>query len=172
MHRNRTAASSARATPTTRCQKCLKLGHYSYQCTSPAQERPYISRPSRTQQLFNPTLRPRLTEAAPSDQPGQANKKGTADAILKQKEKEKERVRGRKRRRDSDAFALPTRSKSPLSSVSSYSSYSSVSSGRSPTPPGYSENRRASYISARTTTSAPCGASTAILGARHAGDVD
>lgn len=55
----------------------------------------------------------------------------------------------------SDAFALPTRSKSPLSSVSSYSSYSSVSSGRSPTPPGYSENRRASYISARTVRSPP-----------------
>ncbi|KAF1975929.1 hypothetical protein BU23DRAFT_456724, partial [Bimuria novae-zelandiae CBS 107.79] len=57
----------SKATPSTTCQKCLQKGHYSYECTVTAQARPYNPRPSRTQQLLNPSLKPRLTEEVPSD---------------------------------------------------------------------------------------------------------
>lgn len=40
--------------------------HYSYECKATAQERPYVSRPSRTQQLRNPKLVPKLTNDAPN----------------------------------------------------------------------------------------------------------
>ena len=111
MHRYRpysATAPSSRATPTTRCQKCLKLGmsrhnnaapaayplpgHYSYDCKATTQDRPYVSRPSRTQQLRDPKLLTKLTEAAPPD-----DKKGLADSILKAKEDER---KTRKRTRD------------------------------------------------------------------------
>ncbi|KAI5857146.1 zinc knuckle-domain-containing protein [Tricharina praecox] len=140
MHRYRPYSSASKATPTTRCQKCLKLGHYSYECKSVAQERPYISRPSRTQQLFNPKLQTKLTEAAPPNEVSLTTKKGVADSILKQKEEEREREgRSRKRRRDGSASPPPgTRPRDRSSSVSSYSSYSSISSGRSPSPPARS----------------------------------
>ena len=39
--------------------------HYSYECKAAPQERPYVPRPSRTQQLRNPKLLPKLTEDAP-----------------------------------------------------------------------------------------------------------
>lgn len=35
--------------------------HYTYECKSTPQERPYAARPSRTQQLRNPKLMPKLT---------------------------------------------------------------------------------------------------------------
>jgi hypothetical protein len=38
--------------------------HYSYECTASSQDRPYAARPSRTQQLFNPKLVPKLTNEA------------------------------------------------------------------------------------------------------------
>ncbi|KAF4591836.1 zinc knuckle-domain-containing protein [Ophiocordyceps camponoti-floridani] len=64
------------STPTNvQCQKCLKRGHYSYECKASAQDRPYVSRPSRSQQLRNPKLIPELTGLEPP-----ATKKGTADA--------------------------------------------------------------------------------------------
>lgn len=54
--------STSKATSTTTCQKCLKKGHYSYECKASVQSRPYISRPSRSQQLQNPKLKPVLAE--------------------------------------------------------------------------------------------------------------
>ncbi|RKK19917.1 hypothetical protein BFJ63_vAg10701 [Fusarium oxysporum f. sp. narcissi] len=52
----------SRSTPSSvQCQKCLKRGHYSYECKATAQERPYVSRPSRSQQFRNPKLVPKLT---------------------------------------------------------------------------------------------------------------
>lgn len=53
---------ASKASASTLCQKCLKRGHYSYECTAAQQERPYVSRPSRTQRLLNPKLAPRITE--------------------------------------------------------------------------------------------------------------
>eukprot|EP01025_Chloroclados_australasicus_P008333 TRINITY_DN1291_c0_g2_i1.p1 TRINITY_DN1291_c0_g2~~TRINITY_DN1291_c0_g2_i1.p1 ORF type:complete len:334 (-),score=43.47 TRINITY_DN1291_c0_g2_i1:799-1800(-) len=57
------------------CQKCLKKGHWTYECKG---ERAYISRPSRTQQLKNPKLRQRLLDpkAVPSDLKSQKEEKG------------------------------------------------------------------------------------------------
>lgn len=40
-------------------------GHYTYECTAAQQERPYISRPSRSQQLSNPKLAPKLSATLP-----------------------------------------------------------------------------------------------------------
>lgn len=77
---NRYSSSGpSKATTTTLCQKCLKrgrvpkksetshmlinTGHFSYECTASNQDRPYVSRPSRTQPLLNPKLAPKITEA-------------------------------------------------------------------------------------------------------------
>jgi hypothetical protein len=73
----------SRASASTLCQKCLKKDksaspfqrtrsdlhprHFSYECKAPAQERPYQARPSRTQQLMNPKLAPKLTSDVPED---------------------------------------------------------------------------------------------------------
>ncbi|KAL4987581.1 zinc knuckle-domain-containing protein [Aspergillus falconensis] len=116
-----------KATPSTLCQKCLKRGHYSYECKVTAQERPYLARPSRTQQLLNPKLRPQLTTDVPDDT---VRTKGTADALLAQREAE----RGRKRELyeidspdNQSQAAKRTRS---LSSASA-SSVSTISTNRS-----------------------------------------
>ncbi|KAH8155880.1 uncharacterized protein LAJ45_00892 [Morchella importuna] len=144
------SASSSRASTSTKCQKCLKLGHYSFECKAAASERPYVSRPSRTQQLLNPSLRPALTESTPPSDAVILKKKGTADEILKSKQKERERDRaldrsdrGRKRRRESPSPGAASRTRSI--STGSTSSYSSISSGRSPTPPNYSQDRAVTH---------------------------
>ncbi|KAI9738518.1 MAG: hypothetical protein M1818_005415 [Claussenomyces sp. TS43310] len=87
---------ASKATTTTLCQKCLKrdtfplrisastkaddfLRHYSYECKAVAQELPYVSRPSRSQQLANPKLVPSLTSEVPQ---ALLRKKGVADEEL------------------------------------------------------------------------------------------
>ncbi|KAL6236433.1 zinc knuckle-domain-containing protein [Aspergillus navahoensis] len=116
-----------KATASTLCQKCLKRGHYSYECKATAQERPYLARPSRTQQLLNPKLRPQLTTDVPEDT---LRTKGTADALLAQREAE------RGRRHDLDEIdSLDNRSQAAkrarsLSSASA-SSVSTISTNRS-----------------------------------------
>jgi hypothetical protein len=82
----------SKASADTLCQKCLARGHYSYECKAPAQERPYKSRPSRTQQLLNPQLKPKLTAEVPQNL---VRKKGIADEILAKKEAERGRISGR-----------------------------------------------------------------------------
>ncbi|KAE9972668.1 hypothetical protein EG328_004868 [Venturia inaequalis] len=66
--------------------------HYSYECKAKPEERPYRARPSRTAQLKNPKLAPKLNSDVPNDL---LRKKGTADEILASKATE----RGRKRSR-------------------------------------------------------------------------
>ena len=56
------SSSSSKASASTRCQKCLQYGHYSYECKVAVKDRPYTTRPSRTQQLLNPKLQTKLTE--------------------------------------------------------------------------------------------------------------
>lgn len=114
----RAGAGRSKASADTLCQKCLKRGHYSYECTASAQERPYTSRPSRTQQLLNPKLKPKLTTEVPEDL---LRKKGVADEILKKKEEERS---GRDRKRSLSA--------SSLDSVSTISTNRSPSKSRSP----------------------------------------
>ena len=124
MIRQRGPFSSApsKASPQTLCQKCLKRGHYSYECKSSTQERPYVSRPSRTQQLTNPKLLPQLTSDVPNDL---LRKKGVADEQLAKKEAE----RGRKRKLEDDGDSSVSRKMSR--SASSYSSVSTISTNRS-----------------------------------------
>ncbi|KAF3761142.1 hypothetical protein M406DRAFT_268535 [Cryphonectria parasitica EP155] len=68
MHAWNRGGGRRQPTPTNvQCQKCLKRGHYSYECKAQLQERPYKARPSRTQQLLNPKLAPKLTNDVPGD---------------------------------------------------------------------------------------------------------
>lgn len=111
----RPGTGRSKASTDTLCQKCLKRGHYSYECKAPAQERPYKPRPSRTQQLLNPNLKPKLTTEVPVDL---VRKKGVADQILKKKEEDRKRAR-----------SLST---SSIDSVSTISTNRSPSRSRSP----------------------------------------
>ena len=70
MNRYRTVPglnSQQRANASTTCQRCLKKGHFTFECKVTNTERPYISRPSRTQQLLNPSLAPKLSSDVPND---------------------------------------------------------------------------------------------------------
>ncbi|XP_043694778.1 zinc finger CCHC domain-containing protein 10 [Telopea speciosissima] len=50
----------------SQCQKCFQTGHWTYECKN---ERVYISRPSRTQQLKNPKLKMKLCVSYELDNP-------------------------------------------------------------------------------------------------------
>ncbi|KAF9887484.1 hypothetical protein FE257_010201 [Aspergillus nanangensis] len=98
-----------------------------YECKSSAQERPYVPRPSRTQQLLNPKLRPQLTTEVPKDV---LNPKGVADDILAKREEE----RGRKRDLDeADPLDSHIQTSKRARSISSHSvsSISTISTNRS-----------------------------------------
>ncbi|BGP51722.1 hypothetical protein JCM10450v2_007672 [Rhodotorula kratochvilovae] len=102
------------ATPSTRCQKCNALGHWSFECTG---QREYKVRSTRTQILKNPKLRTPLTESAPprtEDMP----REGTAAAILAANEakrlakleaarRDEDSNRGRSSRRRGSSVTLP-----------------------------------------------------------------
>lgn len=132
MNRYRSAPGlrPTQASTTTTCQKCLKKGHYSYECKSSVQSRPYSSRPSRSQQLQNPKLQPRLKETKLEDldvhASGVVSKEPVAD--LEDDRHHEPRV---KRARHS-----------PVSESSS--SVSSISTHHSASPPAALQNRRRS----------------------------
>ncbi|PGH19147.1 hypothetical protein AJ80_04227 [Polytolypa hystricis UAMH7299] len=135
----------SKATATTLCQKCLKRDNY--ECKATAQERPYRSRPSRTQQLANPKLVPKLTNDAPNDLP---SKNGIADEQLARREEE----RGRKRSssHEDDTYSNRGPSKKRVRSVSpaySSSSVSTISTNRSlsKSPPPRRDVSRSPYRS-------------------------
>ena len=139
-YRNVPGLRGSKATASTLCQKCLKRGHYSYECTVSAQDRPYISRPSRTQQLQNPELIPTLS----SDNPNHllqsyvsrfyylcialgltcVFRESAADKLLSQREE----LRGRKTSNVEDDSRRMERS----ISSHSMSSVSTISTNRSP----------------------------------------
>ncbi|XWS53533.1 hypothetical protein CRYUN_Cryun10bG0009500 [Craigia yunnanensis] len=50
----------------SQCQRCFQAGHWTYECKN---ERVYMSRPSRTQQLKNPKLRMKLSVSYDLDNP-------------------------------------------------------------------------------------------------------
>ncbi|KAL6302788.1 zinc knuckle-domain-containing protein [Sparassis latifolia] len=80
-------ANQPRADASTVCQKCLGTGHFTFECKS---TRPYISRPSRTQQLENPRVLAKLkVDGKPSVEVPEEfkSKTGTANRILEAKEK-------------------------------------------------------------------------------------
>jgi hypothetical protein len=72
------------------CQKCLKFGHHTYQCSN---ARPYQARPSRTQQLEKGKFG---LEGPSVDVPEEFKKDakvGLADRILQAKEEERKRLK-------------------------------------------------------------------------------
>ncbi|KAF2461532.1 hypothetical protein BDY21DRAFT_360627 [Lineolata rhizophorae] len=92
----------SKATASTLCQKCLKRD--TYECKASVQERPYAARPSRTQQLFNPALAPKLSsDAPPGDDDDLLRKKGVADAQLKKAADERRRDHDGDVKLDSDS---------------------------------------------------------------------
>ncbi|KAJ5281910.1 hypothetical protein N7478_007282 [Penicillium angulare] len=91
--------------------------HYSYECKTTAQERPYISRPSRTQQLQNPKLIPKLSTEVPGEL---LPTKGLADEVLAKREEE----RGRKKDHDEDTADRYGHSQKRERSISSHSAHS------------------------------------------------
>ncbi|EYE92502.1 uncharacterized protein EURHEDRAFT_415267 [Aspergillus ruber CBS 135680] len=137
-----------KASASTLCQKCLKRGHYSYECTASAQERPYLARPSRTQQLQNPKLRPKLSSDTPNDL---LRTEDLADKLLTKREEE----RGRKR--DNDVLdRVESRVQSPrrsrTESAHSMSSISTISTSRSQSrsPPRHGDDDRTGSRHSRT----------------------
>ncbi|KAJ6726509.1 ZCCHC10 PROTEIN [Salix purpurea] len=55
------------------CQKCFQSGHWTYECKN---ERVYMSRPSRTQQLKNPKLRMKVPISYELDNPEGEDEEG------------------------------------------------------------------------------------------------
>ncbi|KAL8859556.1 MAG: hypothetical protein Q9178_003955 [Gyalolechia marmorata] len=100
---------------------------HSYECQAAAQQRPYVSRPSRTQQLANPTLRPKLNSDVPNDL---LRKTGVADEQLEKIERD----RKRKSHVDSPIHGTNKRSRSVSSHSSSSVSTISTNLSRSPSP--------------------------------------
>ncbi|PQE23975.1 zinc knuckle-domain-containing protein [Rutstroemia sp. NJR-2017a WRK4] len=133
VNRGSTIGGPSKASPSTVCQKCLKKDNY--ECKANAQERPYVSRPSRTQQLLNPKLVPKLSSDVPQEL---LRKKGIADEQLAKAQLEKDKAqsekdRGRKRERDDDLGTGASKRRRSLSSASSVSTISTNIS-RSPSP--------------------------------------
>ncbi|KAI1167751.1 zinc knuckle-domain-containing protein [Nemania serpens] len=116
----------SKSTPANvQCQKCLKRGHYSYECKASEHERPYVARPSRTQQLLNPKLVPKLA----SDAIDAVQKtKGLADQELAKREAERARQRELEKD-DTDDYDVSKRARS-----ASYDSVSTISTRGPPSP--------------------------------------
>ncbi|KAH9049906.1 zinc knuckle-domain-containing protein [Lactarius hengduanensis] len=148
------SANNPRPNSSTVCQKCLRPGHFTYECKS---TRPYVSRPSRTAQLENPRLLAKLkADGNPSIEVPEEfkNKSGTADRILEAKEKQREKEdKGRAKKRtkrsssaasssDSSSESDPsTDSGSETSSSGSYSSHSRDRGDKRRRPRGRSLSR-------------------------------
>ncbi|GER27646.1 zinc finger protein [Striga asiatica] len=120
-------SSTSTLSSASQCQKCFQTGHWTYECKN---ERVYISRPSRTQQLKNPKLRMKVSISYDLD--------SNPDALTEEKGKKIEKKSKRKHKSDneSDSEASVFESDSEGSSVSgsddgssgeSESSYSSSS---------------------------------------------
>lgn len=123
------------STPTvntaSQCQKCFQTGHWTYECKN---ERVYISRPSRTQQLKNPKLRMKVSISYDLDNPD------TQGEEEKSKKPEKKKSK-RKHKSDNDSEASVFESDSGASSVTG-SDDSSGESGSSDSPSTDSEEER------------------------------
>jgi len=132
MNRYRTIpglTGQSKASASTTCQKCLKKGHYSYECKESVQARPYVSRPSRTQQLLNPRLAPPLASDTSNDL---LRKTGVADEQLAKAEAERAKADDRRSRTASPGAGLsPARNRARSMSIGSDDSISTISTNRS-----------------------------------------
>lgn len=113
------------------CQKCLQPGHWTYECKN---EKVYISRPSRTQQLKNPKLRPPFMDASELDFRVHERDALREHALLVKKTKKKKMATKKKRRirkYDSSSDSDVTDASSDSSDDSSTRELSSSSDGDS-----------------------------------------
>ncbi|KAJ5740967.1 zinc knuckle-domain-containing protein [Penicillium malachiteum] len=124
------------------------IRHYSYECKATAQERPYISRPSRTQQLQNPRLMPKLSTEVPDDH---IRTNGVADEILAKREEE----RGRKRNQDNrDRHGLSPKRARSISSHST-NSVATISTTRSTSASPNRERKQSGHAKDRQPSVSP-----------------
>ncbi|KAF8748254.1 hypothetical protein HU200_012999 [Digitaria exilis] len=119
----------------TQCQKCFQHGHWTYECKN---ERVYMSRPSRTQQLKNPKLKKIAPVSYQFENPDLIKEREAEKKLLKEKRKKErsERRKGKSKRKhrspsdsdsnSSDASVFDSDSESSVSG-SEYSSGSSSS---------------------------------------------
>ncbi|CAM9000644.1 unnamed protein product [Rhodiola kirilowii] len=118
----------------SQCQKCFQTGHWTYECKN---ERVYISRPSRTQQLKNPKLRMKISVSYDLDNPDLAKDEKVGKSSKKSKRKHRS---GSDSQSDSEASVFETDNDS--SSVTGSDNSSAESSSESSSSDSEEERRR------------------------------
>ncbi|CAL9242827.1 unnamed protein product [Arabidopsis halleri] len=123
------SAVGSSASAASLCQKCFQTGHWTYECKN---ERVYISRPSRTQQLKNPKLRmkPSIDDLDGNDDDDDDEEKPDATngkAEVERRSKKSKRKHRSKSDSGSDSEASVFETDSDGSSGESSSEYSSSS---------------------------------------------
>ncbi|CAM8979519.1 unnamed protein product [Rhodiola kirilowii] len=118
----------------SQCQKCFQTGHWTYECKN---ERVYISRPSRTQQLKNPKLRMKISVSYDLDNPDLAKDEKVGKSSKKSKRNHRS---GSHSRSDSEASVFETDNDS--SSVTGSDNSSAESSSESSSSDSEEERRR------------------------------
>jgi len=116
------------------CQKCYQVGHWTFQCKN---ERVYISRPSRTQQLKNPKLRPDVSVGYDLDDNNNNNRDVKEEKAKVSSKKSKRKYDSVSNSEDS-VFETDSGSGSSSATGSDYSS----SSGSSSSSESEEERRR------------------------------
>ncbi|GAB2217826.1 hypothetical protein Droror1_Dr00001038 [Drosera rotundifolia] len=109
------------------CQKCFQAGHWTYECKN---ERVYISRPSRSQQLKNPKLRQKPLSPTELDD-ADVRKERSPDKEEGEKRGKKSKRKHRSEKEsdsDSEASVFDSQSESSSAAASDYSSEESASS--------------------------------------------
>ncbi|CAI5744679.1 unnamed protein product [Peronospora destructor] len=120
-------ASSAAAM----CQKCLRAGHWTYECKN---EAVYVQRPSRSQQLKNPKLRQPFNTDKPPELQDEEKEMLVAEKSKKLKHKDKVKAKRKKtnsQRKRRRSVSSSSSSEMPSSSLESSDSNSSDSSSSS-----------------------------------------
>lgn len=131
--KDKTSASAvgSSASAASQCQKCFQTGHWTYECKN---ERVYISRPSRTQQLKNPKLRMKPSIDDLDGNGVDDDDEERPDAVNGKAEVERRSKKSKRKHRsksdsgsDSEASVFETDSGGSESSGESSSEYSSSS---------------------------------------------
>ncbi|CAH0492514.1 unnamed protein product [Peronospora farinosa] len=131
VHRRGLGASSA-SSAAAMCQKCLRAGHWTYECKN---EAVYVQRPSRSQQLKNPKLRQPFNKDKPPELQDEEKKMLMDEESKKLKHKDKVKAKKKKtniqRKRRRSVSSSSSSSESSSSSSESSDSNSSDSSSSS-----------------------------------------
>ena len=122
----------------TQCQKCFQHGHWTYECKN---ERVYISRPSRTQQLKNPKLKKSIPVSYQFENPDIIKEREEEQKLMKEKQKKE------KAKRKKGKSKWKRRSPSDSDSNSSGASVFDSDSESSVTGSEYSSGSSSSYSS-------------------------